>query len=257
MNHADSTERAALINGFRGLVDYLESNPEVPAPGYSTVFTFPPDGDWSGMRAEIDSTAARLGVTARETGGGHYVDIQPMHAPWPTWLPRAAGRLPGEPAGCPGSRAGEHAGYFGPPEGHFISRVPVAAGHRPECPTPGRGPGSLLWLLSRIVTGVNVYVTTSPPGLSARSSTARSPSSPRATVITGKASKRMSPIIVLAGVGVLAVSALIILAVLIIGIHRGDRRHLASAPKSHSDAFARRLLVGVRYLTDSSDEADR
>jgi hypothetical protein len=73
MTHADSTEHAALIDGFRGLADYLESNPEVPAPGYSTVFTFPPDGDWAEMRAEIDAIAARLGVIARETGGGHFV----------------------------------------------------------------------------------------------------------------------------------------------------------------------------------------
>jgi hypothetical protein len=57
----------------------------------------------------------------------------------------------------------------------------------------------------------------------------------------------MSPIAVLAGVGVLAVSALLLLVVLIIGIHRGDRRHLANAPRPGSDALARRLLVGVRY----------
>jgi hypothetical protein len=73
MIYADSIERAVLINGFRGLADYLESNPEVPAPIYSTVHTFPPDGDWAGMRAEIDAAAARLGVTAHETPGGHYV----------------------------------------------------------------------------------------------------------------------------------------------------------------------------------------
>jgi hypothetical protein len=57
----------------------------------------------------------------------------------------------------------------------------------------------------------------------------------------------MSPIIVLAGVGVLAVSLAVVLAVLIIGIHKGDRRHLATGPQSHSDALARRLLLGVRY----------
>ncbi len=57
----------------------------------------------------------------------------------------------------------------------------------------------------------------------------------------------MSPIVVLAGVGIIAASAVVILAVLIIGIHRGDRRHLANAPRPGADAFARRLLVGVRY----------
>jgi hypothetical protein len=73
MTYADSTERTALISGLRGLADYLESNPEVPAPSYSTVHTFPPDGDWAEMRAEIDATAARLDVIVQQTPGGHYV----------------------------------------------------------------------------------------------------------------------------------------------------------------------------------------
>lgn len=72
MTYADSTERQQFIAGLRGLADYLESSPEVPAPGYSTVYMFPSDGDWTEMRAEIDAIAARLGVTARETYGGHY-----------------------------------------------------------------------------------------------------------------------------------------------------------------------------------------
>lgn len=57
----------------------------------------------------------------------------------------------------------------------------------------------------------------------------------------------MSPIIVLAGVGLAAVSAAVVLVVIIIGIHRGDRRHLASGSQSNPDALARRLLLGVRY----------
>jgi hypothetical protein len=76
MTYADSTERAQLIAGLRGLADYLESSPEVPAPIYSGVFAFPPDGDWAEMRAEIDVIAADLGVIAHETGGGHYVAIR-------------------------------------------------------------------------------------------------------------------------------------------------------------------------------------
>jgi hypothetical protein len=66
----------------------------------------------------------------------------------------------------------------------------------------------------------------------------------------------MSPIAVLAGVGVMAVLAAVTLAVLIIGIHRGDRRHLASAPRSNSEALARRLLLGVRYPAPSPESAD-
>jgi hypothetical protein len=73
MTHADSTEHAALINGFRGLANYLESNPEVPVSGYSTVYAFPPNGDWAEMCAEIDAVAARLDVIASLTPGGQYV----------------------------------------------------------------------------------------------------------------------------------------------------------------------------------------
>jgi hypothetical protein len=73
MIYADSTEHAALIGGLRGLADYLESNPEVPAPSYPTVYMFPSDGGWAEMRAEIDAIAARLDVIACETPGGHYV----------------------------------------------------------------------------------------------------------------------------------------------------------------------------------------
>lgn len=73
MAYADTSQRAALIGGLRGLADYLESNPEVPAPIYSDVFTFPPDGEWAVMRAEIDTIAVLLGVNGRETGYGHYI----------------------------------------------------------------------------------------------------------------------------------------------------------------------------------------
>jgi hypothetical protein len=73
MTYSDPTERAALIGGLRALADYLESNPEVPAPIYTTVHTFPHDGDWAAMRAEIDAIAAPLGVVAHRTFGGHYV----------------------------------------------------------------------------------------------------------------------------------------------------------------------------------------
>lgn len=74
MTYTASTERATLISGFRSLADYLESNPEVPAPSYSTVFAFPPDGTCAETRAEIDVIAARLGTTARPTAAGqHYV----------------------------------------------------------------------------------------------------------------------------------------------------------------------------------------
>ena len=76
MNHADSTERSALIGGLRSLADYLESNPEVPAATYPVMHTFPLADDWTQMRAEIDAIAARLGVNAHLTAGGHYVAVR-------------------------------------------------------------------------------------------------------------------------------------------------------------------------------------
>lgn len=73
MTYTDSTDRAAVISGLRGLADYLESTPEIPAPAYPVIYMFPSAGEWAVMRAEIDAAAALLGVTARETNGGHYV----------------------------------------------------------------------------------------------------------------------------------------------------------------------------------------
>jgi hypothetical protein len=76
MTYANSAERGEVIQGFRGLADYLESNPEVPAPSYPAVYAFPPDGDWAGMCAEIEAIAASLGVPAGITGGGHFIAVR-------------------------------------------------------------------------------------------------------------------------------------------------------------------------------------
>lgn len=69
----------------------------------------------------------------------------------------------------------------------------------------------------------------------------------------------MPAIMVLAGVGFLAVAAVVILTVIVVGIHKGDRRHLINAPQSCSDAFTRSLLVGIRYpeSADEKTEADK
>lgn len=72
MTYANSTERGALIRGLRTLADYLESNPEVPAPSYADVFIFPPDGADPERHAEIDVIAAQIRETP-ETVCGHYV----------------------------------------------------------------------------------------------------------------------------------------------------------------------------------------
>lgn len=62
------------------------------------------------------------------------------------------------------------------------------------------------------------------------------------------------PIMVLAGVALLAGTTLSVLAVLIVGIRRGDRAHLATAPGSPPDAFARRILVGIRYPANAEKD---
>ena len=63
-----------------------------------------------------------------------------------------------------------------------------------------------------------------------------------------------SPVFILAGIGILASAAAAIFAVFVIGIRRGDRGHLSNSPGSNSDAFARRILVGVRYPSESDEE---
>jgi hypothetical protein len=67
------------------------------------------------------------------------------------------------------------------------------------------------------------------------------------------------PLLVLAGVGLISVTLLVMFAVLVIGIQRcdrGRRGHLYSAPQCHSDALTRRLLVGVRYSAQITKEND-
>ena len=76
MNYANPAERIAYIEGIRKLADYLESNPEVPAPKYSTVYAFPPNDNWDGQRAEIDRVAALLGAAAYLSAGGHYLTMR-------------------------------------------------------------------------------------------------------------------------------------------------------------------------------------
>jgi len=66
-----------------------------------------------------------------------------------------------------------------------------------------------------------------------------------------------TPLLVLVGVALLAGIGLGILALLVIGIRRGDRAHLTNTPDSHPDAFARRLLVGVRYPSESNEGEDQ
>ncbi len=77
----NTAQRAALTEGLRALADYLESNPEVPAPSYTDCFIFPPDGICAEARAEIDVIAARLGATARQTAAGQHYAVTRSFGP--------------------------------------------------------------------------------------------------------------------------------------------------------------------------------
>ena len=81
MAYASPAERAALIHGLRALADYLESNPEVPAPSTADVYTFPPDDDCAVMRAEIDAVAELLGSQPRETAGRQHYGVTRSFGP--------------------------------------------------------------------------------------------------------------------------------------------------------------------------------
>lgn len=63
-------------------------------------------------------------------------------------------------------------------------------------------------------------------------------------------------ILILAGTALLAGMAAGILALLAIGIRRGDHAHLADTPRSHPESIARRILVGVRYPSESEEDED-
>jgi hypothetical protein len=75
MTYASPAERHDLISGLRALADFLEDNPEIPAPFGADFLVFPSrvsDGDG---RVEIDRIAAMIGspVVDRTARNEHYV----------------------------------------------------------------------------------------------------------------------------------------------------------------------------------------
>ncbi|MER6946531.1 hypothetical protein ABT294_21105 [Nonomuraea sp. NPDC000554] len=68
-NHRD-----AFITGLYELADFLEANPDIPAPTRGAVHHFPLSGTDDEQRAAIDQIAARLGAPVDEddTPYGHY-----------------------------------------------------------------------------------------------------------------------------------------------------------------------------------------
>jgi hypothetical protein len=76
--YANSEERTRLIAGLRSLAEFLDQNPEIPAPSWADLHVFPPDGSDAEMFAEIDVIAERIGVTASDADSpaGHYSAVR-------------------------------------------------------------------------------------------------------------------------------------------------------------------------------------
>ena len=70
MTYASPPQRQALISGLRALADFLENNPDVPAPEYTDVLVFPPPAPDTEKRRQIDVIASRIG-SGTETTPSH------------------------------------------------------------------------------------------------------------------------------------------------------------------------------------------
>jgi hypothetical protein len=82
--YANSEERERLIAGLRALADFLDENPQVPAPRYTDLFVFPSRRTDAEMFAEIDVIARQIGATASDADSpaGHYSAVRqfgPVH----------------------------------------------------------------------------------------------------------------------------------------------------------------------------------
>ena len=73
--YTDDQERTRLIAGLRDLAEFLDQNPQVPAPRYTDLLVLPPRGTDAETFAEVDVIAGQIGVTAsqNDTPDGHYI----------------------------------------------------------------------------------------------------------------------------------------------------------------------------------------
>ena len=77
-NYANSDERSGLIAGLRELAEFLDQNPQIPAPRRTDLLVFPSKGSDAEMFAEIDVIAKRIGTTASDADSpaGHYSAVR-------------------------------------------------------------------------------------------------------------------------------------------------------------------------------------
>jgi hypothetical protein len=77
-HYANPEQRTVLIAGLRGLADFLDRNPQVPAPLRADMLVFPENGTDAEMFAQIDVIASQIGATASDADSpaGHYCAVR-------------------------------------------------------------------------------------------------------------------------------------------------------------------------------------
>jgi hypothetical protein len=77
-HYANFYERSGLIAGLRELAEFLDQNPQIPAPRRTDLLVFPQDASDTEMFAEIDVIAAQIGATATDADSpaGHYSAVR-------------------------------------------------------------------------------------------------------------------------------------------------------------------------------------
>jgi hypothetical protein len=76
--YANDEERVRLIAGLRDLAEFLDQNPEVPAPWGTDILVFPIEASDAEMFAEIDTIAELIGSTASDVDSprGYYSAVR-------------------------------------------------------------------------------------------------------------------------------------------------------------------------------------
>lgn len=76
--YANDEERVRLIAGLRDLAEFLDQNPEVPAPWGTDILVFSIEASDVEMFAEIDTIAELIGSTASDADSprGHYSAVR-------------------------------------------------------------------------------------------------------------------------------------------------------------------------------------
>jgi hypothetical protein len=77
-HYANSEERDRLIAGLHDLAEFLDQNPQIPAPRHTDLIVFPLAGSDTEMFTEIDAIAGRMNAAASsdDSPAGHYSAVR-------------------------------------------------------------------------------------------------------------------------------------------------------------------------------------